>query len=63
MRDTSNSNNLRIVACISAYNEECTIAKKVVLKAMEYIDRVMVCDDGSIRHDQQDSEEARCDSD
>ncbi len=35
-----------IVACIPAYNEERTIAK-VVLQAMKYVDRVVVCDDGS----------------
>jgi glycosyltransferase involved in cell wall biosynthesis len=36
----------RIVACIPAYNEEETIAK-VVLKAQEHVDEVLVCDDGS----------------
>ncbi len=35
-----------IVACIPAYNEEETIAK-VILKAKKYVDRVIVCDDGS----------------
>lgn len=35
-----------IVACIPAYNEEYTIGK-VVLKAMKYVDKVIVCDDGS----------------
>lgn len=35
-----------IVACIPAYNEERTIAK-VVLKAQKYVDKVLVCDDGS----------------
>jgi len=35
-----------IVACIPAYNEELTIAK-VVLKAKKYVDKVIVCDDGS----------------
>jgi len=37
---------LKVVACIPAYNEEYTIAK-VVLKAMKYVDKVIVCDDGS----------------
>jgi glycosyltransferase involved in cell wall biosynthesis len=36
----------KVVACIPAYNEEHTIAK-VVLKAMRYVDKVVVCDDGS----------------
>lgn len=35
-----------IVACIPAFNEEKTIAK-VVLQTQNYVDRVMVCDDGS----------------
>lgn len=35
-----------IVACIPAYNEERTIAA-VVLKAQQYVDKVIVCDDGS----------------
>jgi len=35
-----------IVACIPAFNEEKTIAK-VVLKAQRFVDRVVVCDDGS----------------
>ena len=35
-----------IVACIPAYNEELTTAK-VVLKAKKYVDKVIVCDDGS----------------
>jgi glycosyltransferase involved in cell wall biosynthesis len=35
-----------IIACIPAYNEEKTIAK-VVLKAKKYVDKVIVCDDGS----------------
>ncbi|MBS7612402.1 glycosyltransferase family 2 protein [Candidatus Bathyarchaeota archaeon] len=35
-----------IVACIPAYNEEKTIAK-VVLQAMKYASKVVVCDDGS----------------
>jgi glycosyltransferase involved in cell wall biosynthesis len=36
----------KVVACIPAYNEERTIAK-VVLKTMKYVDKVIVCDDGS----------------
>jgi len=36
----------KVVACIPAYNEEHTIAK-IVLKAMRYVDKVIVCDDGS----------------
>ncbi len=35
-----------IVACIPAYNEEKTIAR-VVLSARKYVDKVIVCDDGS----------------
>ena len=35
-----------IVACIPAYNEEKTIAR-VVLSAQKYVDKVIVCDDGS----------------
>jgi glycosyltransferase involved in cell wall biosynthesis len=35
-----------VVAGIPAYNEEKTIAK-VVLKAQRFVDRVVVCDDGS----------------
>lgn len=35
-----------IVACIPAYNEEKTIAK-VIVKAMNHVDKVLVCDDGS----------------
>ncbi len=35
-----------IVACIPAYNEEKNIAK-VIVQAMEYVDIVIVCDDGS----------------
>jgi glycosyltransferase involved in cell wall biosynthesis len=35
-----------VVACIPAYNEELTIAK-VILKARKYVDKVIVCDDGS----------------
>ena len=35
-----------IVACIPAYNEEKSIAG-VIVRAMNYVDRVIVCDDGS----------------
>ena len=35
-----------VVACIPAYNEEKTIAK-VLLKTKKYVDKVIVCDDGS----------------
>ena len=35
-----------IIACIPAYNEERTIAR-VVLSAQKYVDKVIVCDDGS----------------
>ena len=35
-----------VVACIPAYNEEKTIAR-VVLEAQRYVDKVVVCDDGS----------------
>ncbi|RLI23522.1 glycosyltransferase family 2 protein [Candidatus Bathyarchaeota archaeon] len=35
-----------IVACIPAYNEEESIAK-VLVKTMKYVDKVIVCDDGS----------------
>jgi glycosyltransferase involved in cell wall biosynthesis len=35
-----------IVACIPAYNEEKTIAR-VVLSTQKYVDKVIVCDDGS----------------
>lgn len=40
------SRKLFIVACIPAYNEEKTIAK-VLLKTKKYVDKVIVCDDGS----------------
>lgn len=36
-----------IVACIPAFNEERTIAG-VVVQAMRYVDRVVVCDDGAV---------------
>jgi len=35
-----------VVACIPAFNEERTIGG-VVVRAMGYVDRVVVCDDGS----------------
>ena len=35
-----------IVACIPAFNEEKTIAR-VVLSAQKFVDKVIVCDDGS----------------
>ena len=35
-----------VVACIPAFNEEASIAR-VVLMAERYVDRVLVCDDGS----------------
>ena len=35
-----------IVACIPAYNEEKTIAK-VILKTKRYVNKIIVCDDGS----------------
>jgi glycosyltransferase involved in cell wall biosynthesis len=35
-----------VVACIPAFNEERTIAS-VVVRALKYVDRVVVCDDGS----------------
>ena len=53
MKDTSTrSEGLKsgeremIVACIPAYDEEGTIAS-VVVQAMKYVDKVVVCDDGS----------------
>lgn len=41
-----NRKNPFIVACIPAYCEEGTIAK-VILSAQRYVDKVLVCDDGS----------------
>ncbi len=35
-----------IVACIPAYNEERTIAQ-VLLRTQKYVDKIIVCDDGS----------------
>lgn len=36
-----------IFVCIPAFNEEATIGK-IVLSAQKYVDRVLVCDDGSL---------------
>jgi len=36
-----------VVACILAFNEERSIAG-VVVQVRRYVDRVVVCDDGSI---------------
>ena len=36
-----------VVACVPAFNEEGSIAG-VVVQARRYVDRVVVCDDGSI---------------
>ena len=36
-----------VVACIPAFNEEGSIAG-VLVQARKYVDRVVVCDDGSI---------------
>ena len=38
---------MSIVACIPAYNEERTIAG-VIVRALRYVDNVVVCDDGSM---------------
>jgi len=35
-----------VVACIPAFNEERTIGG-VVVRALRFVDRVVVCDDGS----------------
>jgi glycosyltransferase involved in cell wall biosynthesis len=35
-----------IIACIPAYNEEATIAK-VIIQTQKYVDKIIVCDDGS----------------
>jgi len=35
-----------VVACVPAYNEERTIAG-IILQAQKYVDKVIVCDDGS----------------
>jgi glycosyltransferase involved in cell wall biosynthesis len=36
-----------VVACVPAFNEEGSIAG-VVVQAGKYVDRVVVCDDGSV---------------
>lgn len=36
-----------VVACIPAYNEESSIGA-VIVRTMGYVDRVLVCDDGSV---------------
>ncbi|MEM4649593.1 MAG: glycosyltransferase family 2 protein [Candidatus Bathyarchaeia archaeon] len=41
-----NSTKPFIIACIPAYNEEATIAK-VIIQAQKYVDKVILCDDGS----------------
>jgi len=41
------SNKPLIVACIPAFNEEKTIAS-VIIKAQRHVDKVIVCDDGSM---------------
>ena len=41
------SNKPLIVACIPAYDEEGSIGG-VVVRAGKYVDRVVVCDDGSV---------------
>ena len=38
---------LKIIACIPAFNEEKAIAG-VVVQSMKFVDRVIVCDDGSV---------------
>ena len=35
-----------VAACVPAFNEEASISR-VVLMAERYVDRVVVCDDGS----------------
>ena len=41
-----NKIKISTIACIPAYNEEKTIAK-VIIEAQRYVDKVIVCDDGS----------------
>jgi len=43
---TIKSSNPYVVACIPAFNEEASIGG-VVVRAKKYVDRVVVCDDGS----------------
>ncbi len=40
------NDNPLVVACISAFNGKRTISG-VVARALKYVDRVVVCDDGS----------------
>ena len=44
---TIKSSNPYVVACIPAFNEERNIGG-VVVRAKRYVDRVVVCDDGSV---------------
>jgi len=44
--DKSTDKKPYVIACIPAYNEEKTIAK-VLVKTKKYVDKVIVCDDGS----------------
>jgi len=44
-RDAAESKSF-VVACIPAYNEERTIGG-VVVRALRFVDRVVICDDGS----------------
>ena len=44
---TIKSSNPYVVACVPAFNEERSIAG-VVVQAKKYVDRVVVCDEGSI---------------
>ena len=46
-----------IIACIPALNEERTIAS-IVLLTRRYVDKVIVCDDGSVDNTKQIAEEA-----
>jgi len=41
-----NEREQHIIACIPAYNEEKTIAQ-VILKTKKYVNKIIVCDDGS----------------
>lgn len=41
------NNKPLVVACIPAFNEERTIGG-VVVRALRFVDRVVVCDDGSV---------------
>jgi len=44
---TIKSSNPYAVACVPAFNEERNIGG-VVVQARKYVDRVVVCDDGSV---------------